>query len=278
MKASFLKYKIMYNANLMNSINLASLNRELQEFCENAVKYYDCGYPYGPFIPYAMPGYASAAVKIFYIGRDTYGWVDKSALTEAFDNGIMSDYLAANSCIVTPEKLTGNTSWTSNPTSFWGFVTRLHLLISTGKYRERTDMLDDAGKTALSQIGYGNLNSIELPETLGDAWNTISPVSSYWSIRKEARRFEKIKLILDTFAPDCIFILSWTDRDDIFDGLNVNWHQEWYKDDLLALYTVEGYDTKIIWTAHPRRFAYLGLKAMDAAKELACLFDKTRKM
>ena len=81
----------MYNANLMNSINLASLNRELQEFCENAVKYYDCGYPYGPFIPYAMPGYASAAVKIFYIGRDTYGWVDKSALTEAFATGIMSD-------------------------------------------------------------------------------------------------------------------------------------------------------------------------------------------
>ena len=258
-------------------MNPSILISELQAFCNNTLQHYNCGYPYGPFLPYTMPNYNSAAEKIFYIGRDTYGWADKTSLISSFQNNNLDSYISANSSIVTIENLLDPT-WTHKSTSFWGFVSRLHLLISTGSYRSDIKCLTRKEKNALSQLGYGNLYSIELRSTLGDLYNRISPKISYKTICNEAHRFEKIKLILDLYAPDYIFILSWSNREDILDGLQTVNHQEWYKEGFLSIYTINGYHTKIIWTAHPRRFAYLGLKLDAAINMLADTFVKMREM
>lgn len=258
-------------------MNQAVLISELQAFCSNTLQYYGCGYPYGPFIPYTMPNYDRTEKKIFYIGRDTNGWVEKSCLEASFQENNLNRYIDANSNVVSIENIV-DPSWTYNPTSFWGFVSRLHLLISTGIYKTDTGCLTDNEKNALSQLGYGNLHSIELPDTLGDVYESISPKSSFETICKEAHRFEKIKLILDLYAPDYIFILSWSNREDIFEGLQSINHQEWYKDGILSVYTIKGYRTKVLWTSHPRRFSYLGVRSEDAINMLADTLAKLREI
>ena len=58
----------------MNCINTDYFKPFLQAFCEKTQPLYTCGYPWGPFVPYTMPRYNDADVKIFYMGRDTYYW------------------------------------------------------------------------------------------------------------------------------------------------------------------------------------------------------------
>lgn len=55
----------------MNCINTDYFKPFLQAFCEKTQPLYTCGYPWGPFVPYTMPRYNDADVKIFYMGRDT---------------------------------------------------------------------------------------------------------------------------------------------------------------------------------------------------------------
>ena len=258
-------------------MNQSTLISELQAFCSNTLQYYNCGYPYGPFLPYTMPNYNKAIEKIFYIGRDTYGWVDKSVLVSSFHENNFNEYIDANFNVVSINNLV-DPVWTNNPTSFWGFVSRLHLLILTGIYQTDMECLTDNDINALSQLGYGNLYSIELPDTLSDIYKNISPKSSYKMICKEAHRFEKIKLILDLYAPDYIIILSWSNREDIFEGLQPINHQEWYKDGILSVYTINEYHTKVLWSAHPRRFSYLGITPENAINMLANTLIKMREI
>ena len=66
----------------MNCINTDYFKPFLQAFCEKTQPLYTCGYPWGPFVPYTMPRYNDADVKIFYMGRDTYYWVEQEELFE----------------------------------------------------------------------------------------------------------------------------------------------------------------------------------------------------
>lgn len=50
----------------MNCINTDYFKPFLQAFCEKTQPLYTCGYPWGPFVPYTMPRYNDADVKIFY--------------------------------------------------------------------------------------------------------------------------------------------------------------------------------------------------------------------
>lgn len=53
----------------MNCINTDYFKPFLQAFCEKTQPLYTCGYPWGPFVPYTMPRYNDADVKIFYMSR-----------------------------------------------------------------------------------------------------------------------------------------------------------------------------------------------------------------
>lgn len=68
----------------MNCINTDYFKPFLQAFCEKTQPLYTCGYPWGPFVPYTMPRYNDADVKIFYMGRDTYYWVEQEELFRSF--------------------------------------------------------------------------------------------------------------------------------------------------------------------------------------------------
>ena len=63
----------------MNCINTDYFKPFLQAFCEKTQPLYTCGYPWGPFVPYTMPRYNDADVKIFYMGGILIiGWSKKN--------------------------------------------------------------------------------------------------------------------------------------------------------------------------------------------------------
>ena len=220
----------------MNCINTDYFKPFLQAFCEKTQPLYTCGYPWGPFVPYTMPRYNDADVKIFYMGRDTYYWVEQEELFEAFTNHVLEDYLGKNAACVDVEKMLG---WKNNAGSFWTMVAKLHLLIRTGRYTEDIMQISAADKVILEEIGYGNINAIE----------------QQTSLSKEG---------------------YWEERDDVFEGMDFEWQKVYYKDKLQAVYTLPGYSTKVIWTSHPRRYSYLGTNIEEMAGSLADTFAAIR--
>lgn len=74
----------------------------LEDFCNAAEKIGENGYPeHGIFIPYTFKNYPTAHIKIFYVGRDTRGWVKFDEMMQDFKRGELSGYLDKNSNVVT---------------------------------------------------------------------------------------------------------------------------------------------------------------------------------
>ena len=180
----------------MNCINTDYFKPFLQAFCEKTQPLYTCGYPWGPFVPYTMPRYNDADVKIFYMGRDTYYWVEQEELFEAFTNHVLEDYLGKNAACVDVEKMLG---WKNNAGSFWTMVAKLHLLIRTGRYTEDIMQISAADKVILEEIGYGNINAIEQQTSLSKEgyWEAITSLDGYCQIREAGRPFEKLKSVIE---------------------------------------------------------------------------------
>lgn len=251
-----------------NNTDISYFKPLLEKFCETTIQNFDCGYPYGPFIPYTMPEYINADIRFFYMGRDTYGWVKKKELISDYKSGNLENYLIKNSSSVDVEKML---EWKNNAGSFWTMVAKLHLFIRTGQYHDDITIANQNDKKILNEIGYGNLNAIECPYSLQTEgiWKQITSQEKYWKIKEAGHVFEKIKLILEAYAPDYIFIFNWEERDDIFEGLDFKWHKEYYKDGIQAVYTIKGYKTKIIWSTHPRRYSFLQTNMKEMINNLS---------
>ena len=134
--------------------------------------------------------------------------------------------------------------------------------------------LDDDDYQIIEQMGYGNLNSIEhdnSQKSMG-IWGKIVDKYKFHQLRLASRKFDRLKHILDAYAPDLIVILNWGNRDDVFEGLKFEWHKDYYIEGLRAMYSIEGYDTKILWSNHPNARSisvYDRIKIIgDTAKEL----------
>ena len=140
----------------------------LKEFCNKTISLYEEGaYDQGPFIPYVMPKYYEASPKIMYVGRDTYGWEKHGTLHNAFIEENLGKYLDANKRCVTTDIML---KWKNRPGSFFNMIEKLHLLLRTGKYVYDITAIGEEEKLLLEEIGYGNLYSIELPQTIKKVW------------------------------------------------------------------------------------------------------------
>ena len=254
-----------------NRTNVEYFKPLLQRFIsKNKNLYEESGYPFGLFIPYTMPNYINAPIKIFYAGIDTDYWTDKSVMLNGYNDNNLEDYFFANQSNVTAEKSIKN--WGNNAGAFWSFVNKFHLFIRTGKICDLTQLSEDE-MDIIKEIGYGNLNCMELNKTLGKKGydNSNLDIEKLSLLRKESREFDKIEHILNAYNPDFIVILNWEDRDDYFGNIKFNWHKDLYIDKIRAVYTLEGYNTKIIWGPHPNRFKYLGKNQENMIRELGDL-------
>lgn len=244
----------------MNTINIPYFLTRLKEFCEQTLEDYSCGYDLGPFIPYVMPRYYESNLKIMYCGRDTYWWCPYEKLLSAYRNNSLQDYLKDNINCVDVDKML---EWKNNSGSFWTFVDKLHLYIRTHKYIDDITQISDDEYKILEEIGYSNLFSIELPNTLQKeergVWNSFSDEDQvkYWNISRSAAKFENIKTLIDAYSPDILIITSWTDKDDFFEGTDFEWQKDYFEEGIRSVFLSKTYKTKVIWTCHPNRFKFL---------------------
>lgn len=251
-----------------NKINEEYYLPILKSFCDKTMSIYEGAYDQGPFIPYTMSNYADAPIKIMYVGRDTLNWEPFETLHKAYLEGHLTKYLDANKNSVTTDIML---TWKNNTGSFWNTVNKLHLLIRTGKFISDITTIGEKEKSLLEEIGYGNLYSIETIDALRKRFedSSFNPKQEYWEICKAAKPFETLKSIIEAYNPNYVFIFSWIDKDDFFDGTDFEWQENWYEDNFRAVFTSRHYHTKVIWTMHPNRFSFLKTSVEDMCHYLA---------
>ena len=263
----------------------------MEDFCKAAEEIGSDGYPrHGLFIPYSFENYHSAQKKIFYIGRDTFGWIKFKEMMEDYKNGLLNEYLDKNSNVVTVQGKNESSSDThslkeewnkNNKWDFWKYSQKLHLYINLGKKDIDITKLTDDEYQIIEEMGYGNLNSLEHDRTLQTldyygtdkkCWDVIQDKDKFNELRQASRRLDRIKHVLDAYRPDLIIIMNWEDRMDIFEGLEINEIKDFYIDKLRSVYEIPEYNTKVIWTNHP------GARSISVYERLALIGDTAREL
>lgn len=246
----------------------------LKHYCENNLEAISqSNYPWCPFIPVSFEEYEKSHPKIFYVGIDTYYWgVTGEELIAAFKNNEFTQLLEKNNNIVTPQRILEE--WRDDKGQFWSFICKLHLYIRTGKIFTEQDLrnLSSEETSIIKELGWGNMNSIELKHTLEkeEYWTSINH-SYYWRLKSSAERIiDPLKNLIDAFNPDIIFILGWGgNTGHVFRGLQFHELKNEYEKDKRALYKIDNYKTKIIWTSHPRRFGFISTNQSEMIPYLA---------
>lgn len=237
----------------------------LEEYCkQNEDAIIHSGYPYIPFIPVAFKNYEMAYSKIFYVGIDTYYWsASINKLVDCYKTNRLTDILKINNNVVTPERILDE--WHNNKGLFWEFVCKLHLYVRIGRIFNNDDLrrLNKEEVAMIEEIGYGNMNSIELRSTLGPQkegiWDSINKCQ-YWQLKRFSEQtMDPIINLIQAYEPDYIILLGWGENENhVFKGLNYDAIDEFYEENFRALYTLRNHKTKIIWTCHPNRFRFVG--------------------
>lgn len=201
----------------------------------------------GLFIPHVFDDYYNAKTKVFFIGQDTYGWLELEK-TYIWSE---KDYLAENN--KWPESVDTTLKWT-NPYTFWNFVNRLQLAFNDEKY-DSLQNLSSSQRKILNQVGWGNIYSLEILETIakyGEEFNQSFDHSVYSDLLKNTQKISKLKNVIDAFHPDYILILAWKYVDDWYlEGLDAQYIANESIDNLLSVYKLNN-GTKVLWTYHPQ--------------------------
>ena len=241
---------------------------------ENKSLILESGYPYGLFIPYVFPKYYSSPIKIFYIGRDTYYWIPKDEMLNSFVEDNLNSYFDKNSSAVNTEK---TFEWGNGSGSFWGFVNKLHLYIRTNELKDLNN-LEENDIEILKEVGYGNVNCMELNKTLLNNEGRSAEDFDWdklWLLRMKSKMFDSVAHIINAYQPDIVVILNWMKNPSSFiEELNYVKQEDLYKDSISAVYLSDKVKTKVIWSSHPRRFSFIGENQESMAHELGDLVLK----
>lgn len=253
---------ITENKSCANWINIEYFKPMLEKFVsENKQLCIESGYPWGLFVPYVFPNYRNAPLKIFYVGRDTYYWKEIGLMLDAFDNGNLESYLLENASAVDLET---RLNWGNSSGAYWSFVNKLHLYIRTGQIKDLNN-LSTEDKAILQEVGYGNVNCLELDQTLLKIYNQEGwPIddidfNKLNLLRERSRVFDNISHIINAYSPDVVIILNWDNYADYYlEGTDFIWQKDLNIDSIQAVYLSEKSKTKVIWSSHPTRFKFLG--------------------
>jgi hypothetical protein len=228
----------------------------LQEFGSRIIAFSEDMDISGPFVPQVLNEYQNSHPKYFYCGQDTYGWVPYAKFINAVKSNQLDVYLEDNDRWFSVENIkeySGNREG-----SFWTLVIRLHLFLRTQRLYTLSE-ISSAEEEILQEIGWGNMNSIEVPKTLQKygRWESIDQ-DTYWKIKTASRPLDSIKLLLDSFGPDIIFIFNWNceKKSDVFRDLNASEDLSKSVPGLLAIYSLSGYHTRVVWCPHPNNLRF----------------------
>lgn len=226
-------------------------------------------YPYGIFIPYVFPNYHQAPVKIFYVGRDTDCWGTRDDMLDCYNENNIEKYFEINQSHVTVEDAL--LRWGNGSGAYWSFVNKLHLYIRTGEVKNLTN-LNENEIEILKEVGYGNMNCMELKQTLlKKYWPWEFDFDKLDSLRQESLKLDRISHIVKAYKPDIIVILTWSGKEEDYLDIEHTWHEEYFKHNIHSVFSLQGYNTKVIWSSHPNRFSRLGENQESMVHELGDL-------
>jgi len=239
----------------------------LDDFCLKIKKYYKKIDIPGLFLANVMPNYSNSKIKYFYIGQDTYYWTDFDNMVDLCASNNAKNYIKTNNKWLSPKNIISQSS--NNAGSFWTMVIRLHIYLSQNEF-VNVNQLTNEQKELLKTIGWGNLNSIELPESLKkeERWEGINE-NHYWDIKNKSEVFDKIKLIFEIYDPDIIFIFNWcsdSKAEQALEGLDVKFNKDTFIQNIISTYDVKGTNKKIIWSSHPNNLKWQGTNINNAIK------------
>ena len=243
---------------------------------------------YGLFLANTGEKYPIITPKIFYIGKETKGWYPIfQEMMELCSNNTAEEYIRKQNEWLLQDKFYKEIK---NP--FWKWVAKLHIYLHTNELPTDLKKLNDKQKELLHSIGWGNINSMITPQGLGqygkiddnvNIWEDIDK-EVYQYIKKSSQMFDKIKLILDIYNPDVIFIFNENESEEEYyknylEGLKITGCPETNMyDDFLISYSIEGYTTKIIWTSHPRYLEIIGVNIEDIKKAYDIIMKMESKL
>ena len=255
----------------------------LKEFAEKTKGIFEVGYPHGVFVPYVFDKYMDAGLKIFYMGQDTMWWMEEGGMegkdffVKYRDDNDLDGYLEKNASLVTPETIFG---WNDvgNTAAFWTIVQKLHCYIKQGSYPSKLSAADNATKSIIREIGYGNMNSIELQKSLGSegCWEDLDK-SAYKKVKEAATKISSLDLLMKAYEPDIIFILSGAEYYEQFEGLKLHYYEE-FGDENIDIIGIEGRKTKIVHTYHPTSFHHKGYSDIEILDKLKTAADFIQKL
>lgn len=231
----------------------------LKTFCELISDSVTLDYFPAPCLPHTMNDYNLAPKKVFYFGRDTYGWINISVLIEFYLKNDLVGFMTETSKWINNY---GFLEYNNNKAyGFWSLAMKLHLKLKG--YNEPTTIgtkINTSHLKLLNDFGYGNINSIEIRETLikQGIWSSISR-DYYKSIKDASRPLDKIKFTIDLYKPNLIFIFTWTgDEHNLFEGFDYDVIVTEQINRHLNIYFLHKTQTYVVWTTHPNNLRFTG--------------------
>lgn len=211
------------------------------------------------FIPHTMPDYYNADRKIFYFGRDTYGWKSTSELMQYYSDNNLSNYIEETSKWANEF---GFLEYNKNKSSgFWTLALRLHLRLKGFTENLRIgDNLPEEYYSHINDFGWGNTNAIEVPKSLENqgVWETLDK-DKYWAVKEHSKAFDKLIHTIKAYKPDIVFIFNWDCNENLFlEGLNYSEQKFDLISNHFLSYHLPDTNTKIYWTVHPTAARWLG--------------------
>lgn len=231
----------------------------LKEFCMDTQSINLSPYNTTIFLPHVMSDYNKAKQKIFYFGRDTYGWLKTEVLMNRFTDSELDLYADDTTSWINKY---GFLEFNKNSSSgFWTLAMKLHLRLKgiSGEVKISSNILEEH-KLLLNDFGYGNLNSFEVPETLvkQGVWDCIDQ-AKYWEIKNKSRIFDKLKYTIESYNPELIFVFNWKADESLFlEGLEYTVEKLGHINNQFYIYYFPKTKTRLIWTVHPNNLRYQG--------------------
>jgi len=247
-------------------INLDYFAPLTSEFCSlaSSMEIKNCP-PFGLFVPYVFERYKQTDNPIFYIGRDTAGWIKFNEMMRDYNNGKLFEYLKKNSEVVTvqgvnedgTDKHSLKDNWNSGY-GFWQFCQKLHLYIKTGVYHHSLLSLSSDDYSILEEMGYSNTNALEVPETIG---NKLTYWEDYNRLKnsKTCMQIEMIKTLMEAYNPCVIIVFNWNFDRRILCGLENVRIDDSLVDGLFRAHHFQynGADKMILETYHPNGLRFI---------------------
>lgn len=231
----------------------------LRQFCEETRPIGMDGNFSTVFLPHTMPDYHRVERKIFYFGRDTYGWAPTSQLMRAHDANDHMGYLAETSQWA---RRFGFLEYNRNKSSgFWTMAMRLHLRLKG--ITENLSIganLPEGHYECINDFGWGNTNAIEVPQSLNNqgVWESLDK-DKYWAVKQRSKRFDKLAHTINAFRPDLVFVFNWDcNEEEFLEGLNYQGRRMDLLGNHFLTYHLPDTDTRVIWTVHPSAARWLG--------------------